>query len=173
MKLTIEIDDPEVVAALKKMLDAPARKAAPVLEPATVDQRALDAANAELDELPLLLRTARKAANEAVRRKFTLTTPQMNTLMRTRHTRGNYVADKLLEEYRTQFAEQKATDQKDTEARLLELTRRKREVTEARKSLLRAARKKPSAKREDATGAVLREVFILGVQALTAKGGKR
>jgi len=167
MRLTLEISgDAELTKILERAMEIARQRGSTPHSSAM-----LDAANAELDELPLLLRAARKAANEAVRLKFTLTTPQMNTLMRTRHTRGNYVADKLVEEYRTQFAEQKAADQKETEVRLLELTKRKREVMEARKALTKK-------RKSDTVMDVLREMLIIGDKALqdkasAAKGGKR
>lgn len=168
MRLMIEVTDPEVITLLQRVLASAPTKSTPA--PPAVDQRALDAANTELDELPLLLRTARKAVTESTRRKFALTQAQMNSLLRIRHERGNQVADKLLEEYRVQFADKKAEDQKAAEARLVELTRKKRELTEIRRTLKTTARKKPRS--SDASHAILREVVILGAQAFL-KGGKR
>lgn len=195
MKMVIEVDDPEVVAALEALLKvAPHldRKTAPHLDTKKPSESkkhpelpAMQAAEEELATLPTLIDEAREAARAARKRPFLHTPEQAKKLREVGERQGKYAFQYLLDELAHQHRDTKEADIKEAKEKVRRLMAKKKEVGKILSDLRRRVRSRETAEarearasesrgaRRTATDAVLREVFLAGVAALSAKGGKR
>lgn len=195
MKLVIEVDDPEVVAALETLL-----KTAPHLEPKTAprldDKKtseakkhpellAIQAAEEELAALPTLLDEAREAVRAVRKRPFAHSPEQAQKLREVGERQGKYAFQCLLDELAHQHRDAKEADIKAAKEKVRRLAEKKKAVNKILSDLRRRVRSRETAEarearakdarsaRRTATDAVLREVFLAGINALSSKGGKR